>query len=563
MKLLGCAMDDGFWQSVRKKECFSAYRQELLELWERDCKRPITELPYSDFKRYFVDGNRSIYEDIYFSRRRAMGAASLLALIYPENENYLDYLMDLLYAICNEYTWCLPAHQGALSPNDNTKIDLFASETGFALAEILTLLGTRLEPLIQNRIKAEIDRRIITPFVTTQPYTGTGWELKVHNWAAVCMGSVACTMMLLRPDLTDDNLVDRFEETMATYLSGFREDGVCLEGCGYWHYGFGFFVVYADMIRTFTKGKIDHFKNEKVRTVATFLQKMYLGAPAAVSFADGHRECRYHLGLMHYLKSEYPDEVLVYDPKHSYNYDNGERFCLHLRSAIWLNEEYYNAPDSDINGMAYYAPVSEWFVKRTPAYGFAAKGGSNAELHNHNDVGSFIFAKHGRQVFVDLGAGEYTRQYFSSKERYTILECSSRGHSVPVIDNTYQYVGGAAYAVGTKYENDTFSTDIARTYDCKGLEKLERSFDFTEDTVTLTDYIVYHGEGDVIERFVTLYQPELIRDGVIKVDDAVLTYDPTQCDCVINTESTTRHSICYMIDFKLKPGILTFNCSFQ
>ena len=41
----------------------------------------------------------------------------------------------------------------------------------------------------------------------------------------------------------------------------------------------------------------------------------------------------------------------------------------------------------------YYAPDAQWFIKRTPFYGFAVKGGCNNEHHNHNDVGSFIFAK--------------------------------------------------------------------------------------------------------------------------------------------------------------------------
>jgi len=424
------------------------------------------------------------------------------------------------------------------------------------------LLGNRLEPLIQNRIKAEVDRRIIHPFISECPYTGTGWELRTYNWASVCMGAVACTMMLLRPELVDTAMIDRYEKTMATYLSGFGEDGVCMEGCAYWHYGFGFFVVYADMIRTFTGGVIDHFKNEKVKTIATFLQNMYLGAPAAVSFADGHRECRYHLGLVHYLKTEFPNDVQAFSPEYSYHYDYCERFCLHLRAASWLDESYFDHPDENVS-TEFFAPNSEWLVKTTSSYAFATKGGSNAEFHNHNDVGSFIFAKHGRQLLVDLGAGEYTMQYFSHATRYTILECSSRGHNVPIVDGTHQYVGGEATAKGTKYENSVFSTDIAGAYACKGLEKIERSFAFTEDTVTLTDHIVYHGEGDIIERFVTLCQPVLVREGVIQIDEATLIYDPSICDYELSSEQSTKNGTCYLIDLKLKKGTDTFVCTIR
>ena len=95
-----------------------------------------------------------------------MYSSALLALIYPEEDKYLIKLMDAIYAICDEYTWCLPAHQGKLEPNNNTKIDLMAAETGFTLAEIYTLLNDRLEPLIKNRILAETERRIVIPFTS-------------------------------------------------------------------------------------------------------------------------------------------------------------------------------------------------------------------------------------------------------------------------------------------------------------------------------------------------------------------------------------------------------------
>ena len=63
----------------------------------------------------------------------------------------------------------------------------------------------------------------------------------------------------------------------------------------------------------------------------------------------------------------------------------------------------------------------------------AAKGGNNGESHNHNDVGSFLYLAGDEMLLTDLGAGEYTRDYFGEK-RYDILCNHSFGHSVPVID---------------------------------------------------------------------------------------------------------------------------------
>ncbi len=555
MNLLGKAMDKEFWKQVREKDCFKKYREELFKLWETRCENtPIYALKYSEFSMFVKTGNRSVYEGAYFTRRLAMDCSALLALIYPEEEKYIVRLMDQIYAICDEYTWCLPAHQTKLEINNNIHLDLFACETGFALSEIYTLLGDRLEPLIRDRIRVEIDRRILTAYTNGTHYW---WEKGTNNWTAVCMGSVACTMMLMHPELVNE-LKPRFDESMECYLRGFNDDGMCLEGCGYWHYGFGFFTVYADMIRTFTNGETDYFKREKVRTVATFIQKMYLSGKSSVSFADGGRTLSYHLGLLHYLKDEYPDDVLVYSPDYSYNYDGCGRFCLHLRSATWLNEEYYNSPADDNVASETYAADSEWFVKRTKNYGFAAKGGNNGEHHNHNDVGTFIFAKDGHQIINDLGSGAYTRQYFASDTRYTILECSSRGHNVPIINGKYQTNGGQFRAKGTKYENGVFSTDIAGAYkDIEGLNSIERSFKFTDDSVTLHDKIDYTGEGGVTERIVSLFKPEVC-DGYIKVDSACVYFDKGVCDVTITSEPHNSKTDCYMMNFALKDGVKDF-----
>lgn len=556
MNLLGKAMDKEFWKEVREKDCFKKYRDELFELWEKHVENgPIMQLKYRDFKLFWTTGDRGQYERTYFTRRLALDCSALLSLIYPEEEKYLDRLMDQIYAMCDEYTWCLPAHQGKLEENNNCRVDLFAAETGFALAEIYTMLGDRLEPLIRNRIIAEIDRRIVAP-ITEKEYYGW-WEHGRANWTAVCMGSVACTFMLMRPELAV-NMIDRFNTSMDYYLSGFTDDGMCLEGCGYWHYGFGFFTVYADMVRRFTDGKVDFFKQPKVKTVATFLQKMFLSGKASVSFSDGGRGCSYHLGLCHYLKNEYPDDVLVYKPEYSYNYDGCGRFCLQLRSATWLSEEYYYNPAPDNVCAEYYAENSEWFIKRTNSYGFAAKGGNNNEPHNHNDVGSFIFAKNNEQMLMDLGAGAYTRQYFSN-ERYTFLQADSRGHSVPIVNGAVQLAGADAKARNTRVEDGKFITDIAGAYNVEGLESIVRSFSFTEDSVTLTDEFVYTGEGEILDRIVSYHDIEKVEDGVLRIKAATVKYDPDKYELTIESENSRFSSaVGKYATFKLKPGVKTF-----
>ena len=554
MNLLGNGADKNFWAEVREKECFEKFRSELHKLWSEQCnsERFLT-LSYTDFKRYFVSGDRAIYEGKYFPRRLALDSSALLALIYPEEEKYLDYLMDMTYTILNEYTWCLPAHQRVLEENNNSRIDLFAAETAFALSEIYSLLEDRLDPLIKNRIKAEVERRVITPFLAKEPYDF--WECGNTNWTAVCTASVAGTIMYLFPDIAK-TLIPRFNRSMDAYLEGFKDDGICAEGVHYWHYGFGFFTVYADMVKKFTCGDVDYFKLDKVKTVATFIQKMFLSGKSAVSYADGFMYLEYHLGLLHYLKKNYPDDVKVYDISYSYNYDRCGRFCLHLRSALWFCEKYYTDPDKVGEPSEYYADGTEWLVKNTEKYGFSAKGGHNNELHNHNDVGSFIYAKDGEQIFVDMGGGLYSRQYFS-EERYTILEANSFGHSVPIINGEGQRFGEEYCAKDTRYSKGSFSLDMSGAYAIEDLKSLKRSFSFNDTSVSLNDSFDYVGDGVITERFILSHEPK-IEGNKITIGNTVISVLTGGCEFSFSTHTLKNKRDVYLLDAKLPRGEMSF-----
>lgn len=557
MKLLGRAHDKEFWREVRENEVYARFRNESLNYWERKLvDYEPKALTYSKWKLFWETGDRGIYEREYFDRRRALEHATMLALIYPEEKKYTDKVMDLVYIICDEYTWCLPAHQAQNERNDNTRVDLFASETAFHLAIIHTLLGDRLEPLIKDRIVKEIDRRVVDTYLGCENYGW--WETGQSNWTAVCVGSVGCTLMLMRPELMTDAMEARLMKAIEGFIDGFADDGVCTEGCGYWSYGVGFFVFFADMIRTFTGGRIDYFKIPKMKAIATFPQKMFLSERAAVSFADGNRILDYNFSVMHRLKSEYPEDVLIYSPDFG-SFDGGcGRLSIRLFGAVWLVGDYYLNPADSTTEFEEYAQNAQWLTKRTASYGFAAKAGHNKEMHNHNDVGSFIFAKDGEQILVDVGAGAYTRQYFSS-ERYGIFEPSSRSHSVPIIDGLYQSVGGEYRATDVKYEKGCFSMDISGAYATDKLASLKREFRFYDDRVEMCDTYDFKSECPVVERLVFASEIK-VNGSVIEAKGCTVSFDPELCTVSIGGENASGNNgkYYYFADFRLKEGAREF-----
>jgi len=560
MSLLGRACDKEFWAEVREKDCYARFREDNLRLYQNLCEgREIPELTYSLFKIYFETGSRSEYESVYFNRRLRMNACTFLSLIYPEEEKYLDYLQDVLFAVCNEYTWCLPAHYGQANNDKSLMVDLFAAETGFALAEIYTMLKDRLAPLVASRIEAEIDRRIIEPYATK--LNKLWWEKCTNNWAAVCAGSVGGAVMLMRPERFDE-LRDRLSDTMECYLRGFADDGFCVEGSGYWHYGFGFFTVYADLVKKFTGGELDYFTRPKVRAIATYIQKMFLSGRTSISFADSGTSLAYQIGLVHYLKSVYPDDVAVYDRSLSYTYDGCARFCLHLRTALWYREEYDTDALPD-DRCAFFAEGAQWYIKKTPAYGFAAKGGHNNEPHNHNDVGSFIFAKNGVQILADPGTGKYCKDYFGSK-RYTFFHTRSDGHSLPIIGGEGQKPGKEFCARDVRVDGDEFVLDIAPAYGIEGLSSIERRFSFTETSASVTDRFDYIGGGEIVERVVCIREPKAIESGKIAILDSFLTYDADAVESVaIEMHTFAGSAPCYTVDLHLKSDKKIFSYTIE
>ena len=105
MQLLGKAMTPEFWKEVREKDCWRRFREDLFDLWNKYCEnRPIEALRYSDYKLFWVTGDRKIYEETYFARRHALNCSCLLALIYPEGDGRTKMKL-LRYKLRDFYTF--------------------------------------------------------------------------------------------------------------------------------------------------------------------------------------------------------------------------------------------------------------------------------------------------------------------------------------------------------------------------------------------------------------------------------------------------------------------------
>ena len=498
-------------------------------------------LPYSKYRLFHETGSRTEYEALYIEHRRRLNVFAVTAL-YEDDEKWLSALEDAIWAILDEFTWSFPAHISKdQTPGEaETNLDLFATETAFTLSEILHLLGDRIDPFVRERTVSEIKRRVIVPYINTD----VSWPK--NNWSAVCAGSVACAVIYLGLDNVWAQIKERIFSSLQDFLDSFPDDGGCLEGPLYWQYGFGFFVYGAELIKEYTKGETDLLTGEKVKRIAEYGQKSVISGDCVLPFADAPHNLKFDIGLMHFLKEKFP-AVRVPDAKYEAQFSDDLRchFCGLIRNFFWYNEKIESERAEDKN--CYFLENSSWYINKKHRLYFAAKGGTNAEPHNHCDLGSFVLFSGGKFILDDLGWPEYYNGYFGEK-RANDLCASSRGHSVPIIDGKYQPAGENYCAKVLSHTEAGFRLELSKAYGGSGLNSFQRSFTISDGALIVTDTLSGSIE-DFCERFVTRIEPKMLSSGVVKIADFTIVCG-TKAEVYVSKETFAPRLGCCKMDMK-------------
>lgn len=493
----------------RFDDFLKGYQEEFIKAGKELDGEKIPQLTEELFSEYERTGNRLEYENMYFKRRKFLTVYAMLSIMYGKQSD-ISRLEEIIEAICSEECWALPAHVNRSEKGWQITIDLFAAETAFSLAEIISLPESKLSASVCEKARGEVFRRVLDPFTESEfPYSW--WETSKMNWCAVCCGSVgAAAIWLMQKDREKlDILLQRINSSIMNYIDGFSEDGACLEGLGYYTYGMSFFAAYADLMYRYSEGKVDLFDSAKLKNIALFQQKCFLTGNVTISFSDSQQDEKFRLGLTSYLSKrysgvEFPDTALAT----GLETDNCYRYVVLSRDYFWTKQYAFTLRSK--SEWHTVLPHAQWSIcKSQNDCVLATKGGHNDEPHNHNDVGSFIYACEGESVLVDLGAGEYTKDYFN-ENRYKNICCRSLGHNVPLIDGKEQRAG-AEYRASSFVSDGNGKTemDIETAYGLGKTDKITRSFLFERDSgiCIVRDSFVLSEYKEVTENLITLYQP--------------------------------------------------------
>ncbi len=469
------------------QQFYMEYRRQLFVEAEKMRMLPMPELTEELFSQFEKNGNRSEYETVYFARRKFLCVFGIKAILEKKQMGSVckatqSKLSEVIADICREECWAVPAHLSRKNPDWRITIDLFAAETAQTLSELTDRLRDELPAELWQLVRENVENRVLFPFLRTKQY---GWEKSDHNWNAVCAGSIGSACIhLWGEDGRTDRCIDRVCDSLLYYIEGFAEDGTCMEGGGYYTYGMSCFVNFAQELFAYSLGNKDllrgdwgHFHkgdSDKRSKIAGFQSKCFFADGTTVNFSDGSCRDKYSLGLLLALKRCFP-EVRIPDVSSAADlyHDNCYRFvfrkldllesCEELVKVMFPNE----VPDPPAeNACIHILPDAQWCIATARNnVGFACKGGSNGEPHNHNDVGHFIYEAKGTAFLADLGAGEYTKEYFGPN-RYHILCNNSFGHSVPIINGRGQ-LEGKEYACNV-FEADRMSDRLQVQMDLSG-----------------------------------------------------------------------------------------------
>lgn len=489
---------------ITKTKNGEKYIEEFKSYYEKTYKdKPISALSISEYKLFFSNGDRRTYEKSFFSRRERLTILQVLAL---SDDMYLNDLEEIISAICDEFSWVVPAH-------DYLKLDLFSTETARMLSETVYIFGDKLSIIVQNRVRESVYRKIIQVYENNAFW----WDKTDCNWAAVCACGVGLSYLYLFPERFE-NVKERLFSTFKSFLSGFDEEGFCYEGVNYWQYGFSNYCVFFDVYQKLKGIRPDFIDTKKVKNVLRYIQNAKMSEDIYLPFADGgYATWEMDANSAFNIKLLYPDDFKFskmsdFLPSHAGFGIRG------LYGGVYFDKIFL----TDKKEESIYYKNSQVFIRKRDRYSFCVISGNNGIIHNHDDVGAFQIVKDNERVICDFGAGLYTKEYFGTDEqRYQIFACNSLSHSVPIVDGNLQMWGSEYHGEVLKQSKNFIAIDIAKAYK-NGPEKLIVEYTTEKDFIK----VKYHCKGlkkKICFHFVSDLEPLVKENGVLIKNTMLLT----------------------------------------
>ncbi len=532
-------------------------------------------LPATLYLEYVRNNNRSRFESAYFERRGMLNDL-LLAELAEGKGRFTDQIANGIWAICEETSWCIPAHlpEAGLPDPGQPVVDLFAAETGMRLAWADYFMGEQLNqvsPLVRQRLRQEVSRQVLRPALEEEFWWMGFGDNRVNNWNPWIASNWLVANLLLEEDADRRSAATwRAMQVLDNFINSYPDDGGCDEGPGYWGHAGGSLFDALETLYSATEGKINVYDREIIKNMGLYLPKAHIANRYFINFADASARINVYGSLVYRYGKRIGDPGLAAFGAYFWQNHRHQASSRHAGTRqfyeLLMQQELASAAGNAPLLQDVWLPELEFMATRdqqgsSRGLFLAAKGGHNNESHNHNDVGSFLLYVNGHPALVDAGAGTYTRRTFSS-ERYDIWYTQSHYHNLPTINGHGQQAGRQFAAKKVRHKANrngaSFSLDIAGAYPPEaGVKSWNRELKLLRgQAVMLEDkFQLERNSGLTAENFLTSCQPVLAESGELRLKSRgeqpgqnfmlFINYDPAKLkpeieEVLLNTEDDGR-----------------------
>jgi hypothetical protein len=401
--------------------------------------------------------------------------------------------------------------QWGTNTSDEEHLDLSSTRYGARIAITLAMLGDQLPKELVEKAKGAVRERIVTPWLMQMDVyqkervdwgSKAGWMESPSNWNAACTAYIVYAALITEPAERAAEIIVKSEEHIENYLKTMEKDGYLDAGIRYWDFGFGAYSFLAETLFQATGGNLDLYEKKPVSELAVFPLRWRITS-------EGDKEQIYPM---------FGDNPIKHNVRPILIETLGRRFDI----PEWGNTK-VGVGDRNIDPelkMMLLALRKAELAKKQPGDSkkafeksglfrestsfrgsdielkIVAKGGNNAEEHNHNDVGSYtIYGRKRpnawRYLTGDRGAPAYTAENFG-EERYLEPLNNSWGHPLPVIDGQTQREGAEARAEAQEKQEGSkvgIVYNITAAYNVPGLVWAYRTIwvDKEKGTISIED----------------------------------------------------------------------------
>ncbi|WP_114749912.1 heparinase II/III domain-containing protein [Pleomorphovibrio marinus] len=485
----------------------------------------------TDYLAFVRSGSRVIMQNPFSEKRKAFQALFMAELMEGEGR-FIDDLVNGIWDLSEMTYWGLSAHlylqeAGFGIPDvEEPTIDLNVGQIAAELALAHHFFHESFEeisPLINRRIKKEVREKMLEPYYERDDFWWMGLNTsrqRMNNWTVWCNYNALITILLM-----EENPNKRKEGVFKTmvsvdrFLDAYEDDGGCDEGPSYWSHAGGKLYDYLNLLDRATQGKVDVYGEEKIANIGRYIYRAFIADRYFINFADASNRVATRAGeIFRFGKKIEDDTMMGFGAYVARQQEYGSKpltgkielaleNLLHMEELLEYEEEapYLGSvwlPDTGLAAAREKEGSKEGFY-------FAAKGGHNAESHNHNDVGTFILYMDGKPALVDAGVGTYTAQTFSDR-RYEIWTMQSEYHNLPVINGLGQKNGLQYSAKSVDFEENNrrkrFTVDISNAYpDEAGVDTWLRTYSLRpgKEFLIENDFRLQKTEGETLQHFIT------------------------------------------------------------